>query len=377
MTFREIPPVRLYFPQEDVRRIETEVGRILESGMLTLGEYTERFESEWARMVGSRYAVAVNSGTAALEIALRTLGVGEGDEVLVPTNTFTATAASVIFSGAKPILTDVDPESLCLNSENMKKYLTHRTKAVIAVHIGGLVCPDIEAIRELCQDHGVYLVEDAAHAHGSTLRGQFAGHFGDSGCFSFYPTKVMTTGEGGMLTTDDESIARKARILRDQGKESFNSSVVVELGCNWRMNEISAALGLSQLGRLPEILDGRRRAAKYYDNNLSAAHGLRPMTIPEGANPNYYKYIAFLSPDIDRDRLKLKLRERGVRLSGEVYWPPLHLQPIYERLLATKRGDFPAAESACSRMICLPIFAQMSDDDLSYVSEMIREALSL
>jgi len=376
MVYREIPPVKLYFPHEDIEQIKNDVERILRSGMLTLGEYTKRFESEWAKMVRTKYAVAVNSGTAALEIALRSIGIKEGDEILVPTNTFTATAATVIFAGGKPVLTDVNPESLCIDSENVQKYMTKRTKAVIVVHIGGLICPDIKSIREICKDHKLLLIEDAAHAHGSTIDGEYAGSLGDIGCFSFYPTKVMTTGEGGMITTNNDSFYEKAKVLRDQGKESFYSNFIIELGYNWRMQEISAAIGLTQLKRLPEIIEKRSKIAKYYDKKLSKLSGIRPLRIPPNITHNYYKYVALLDSGIDREKFKQKLREKGVRLSGEVYWPPLHLQPVYQRILKTKKGDFPISEDVTNRMVCLPVYTDMTIDEAEYVIEKIDEVLT-
>jgi dTDP-4-amino-4,6-dideoxygalactose transaminase len=376
MVYREIPPVKLYFLPEDIEQIKTDVERILKSGMLTLGEYTRRFETEWAKMVGTKYAVAVNSGTAALEIALRSIGIKEGDEVLVPTNTFTATASIVFFAGGKPVLTDVNPETLCLDSENVKRYITQRTRAVIAVHTGGLVCPDIKAIREVCKDHGLFLIEDAAHAHGSAINGERAGSLGDIGCFSFYPTKVMTTGEGGMITTNNESFADKAKVLRDQGKESFHSNLIIELGYNWRMQEISAAIGLTQLKRLSEIIERRNKIAKHYDKRLSQLSGIRPLKVPPNIKHNYYKYVALLDPSIDREKFKQKVREKGVRLSGEVYWPPLHLQPAYQRILKTKKGDFPVSEDVTSRMVCLPIYADMTIEEAEYVVEKIGDVLA-
>ena len=372
---RQIPPVRLYFPDEDIERIKSYIDQILRSGRLTLGDFTRRFEEEFARLCTVEYAIAVNSGTSALEITYRCLGLKPGDEVLVPTNTFSATAATIIFAGGKPVLTDIDPETLCITADEVQERLTPRTRGVVVVHIGGLVCPDIRAIREICEDYGLFLVEDAAHAHGSTIGGQPAGSLGDVGCFSFYPTKVMTTGEGGMITTNRADIAQKARILRDQGKESFESNLIVELGYNWRMPEVCAAIGLVQLGRLREIIENRQRIARYYDHKLSRINGIEPLRAPSNISCNYYKYIAFLGEDIDRDAFKAKLRSMGVRCSGEVYWPPLHLQPLYWQLLGTKEGDFPNAESACRRMVCLPVYASMSMEDAEYVVSCVREVL--
>jgi len=376
MNKREIAPAKPYFPQEDVSLIQEDIGKILQSGMLTLGEYTRRFETEFAKLCHVHWAMAVSSGTSALEISLRSVGLKNGGEVLVPTNTFSATAAAVIFARGKPVLTDIDAESLCMSAENLQKHLNRKTEGVIVVHVGGLVCPDIKAIKEICEDHHLFMIEDAAHAHGSTLDTELAGSFGDSGCFSFYPTKVMTSGEGGMITTGRKDIFEKAAVLRDQGKENFNSNIIVELGYNWRMNEISAAIGLAQLRRLSEFISQRRKIARYYDEKLSRLKGIRPLKVPANIESNYYKYIAFLSQDLSRDDFKQKLRERGVKCSGEVYWPPLHMQPIYKRLLKAKQGDFPKAEEACKRMVCLPLYSQMTLEEAEYVTEKAREVLS-
>jgi len=323
---KEIPPAKPYFPQEDILLIEKDVEKILQSGMLTLGDYTNRFETEFARFCKVRRAVAVNSGTCALEIALRAMSLKKGDQVLVSTNTFSATAAAVIFAGGKPVFTDIDAESLCINSENVQKHLTDKTKG--------------------------------------------------TGCFSFYPTKIMTAGEGGVITTDREELAEAAAVLRDQGKENFSSNIIIEVGYNWRMPEINAAIGLRQLRRLPEFIKRRNEIASYYNGELSKIESLKPLRIPKNALSNYYKYMAFLSPEISRDDLKQRLREKGVKLSGEVYWPPLHMQPVYKRLLKVKEGDFPVAEDACRRMICLPIYSQMTIDEARYVTEKVKDVLS-
>jgi len=376
MNFKEIPPVKLCFPKEDIQLIQDDVQKILNSGMLTLGEYTKRFEAEFAQLCNVQHAVAVNSGTSALEIALRVTGLGKGDEVLIPTNTFSATAAVVVMIGAKPVFTDIDSKSLCLDAENVKNHLTDKTRAVMPVHIGGLVSPEIKAIKEICEDHNLILIEDAAHAQGSLLDKKSAGSFGNAGCFSFYPTKVMTTGEGGMITTDSKELAEKAAILRDQGKENFYSNIIIEVGYNWRMNEISAAIGLTQLHRLQEFIKQRNEIARYYDKELSKMNGIKPLKVPKNALSNYYKYVAFIAPEISRDDFKQKLREKGVKLSGEVYWPPLHMEPVYKRLLNVKDGDFPVAEEACRRMVCLPIYSQMTIEEAEYVTEKVEEVLS-
>ena len=373
--FKVIPPAKPYFPREDIEKIKGHVEKILTSGMLTLYTYTRKFEEGFADLCNVNHAVAVNSGTAALEIALRCMKLNVGGKVLVPTNTFSATAATVIFAGGKPVFTDINPETLCMSVEDVQEKLTNKTKGVIVVHISGLVCPDIKAIKDVCEDHKIFLIEDAAHAHGSRIDNEPAGSLGNIGSFSFYPTKVMTTGEGGMITTNNDKVAEKARVLRDQGKESFASNVIVELGYNWRIDEISAAIGIVQLRRLSETIERRIRIAKAYDKGFEVISGIRPLKTPPNILNNYYKYVAILDEEISRDQVRQKLREKGVRCGGEVYSPPLHLQPLYQRLLGTRQGEFPNIEEVCRRMICPPIYAGMSIEDAEYVVEKFKEVL--
>jgi len=371
-----IPPVKPYFPREDIDVIKGDVEKILNSGMLTLHVYTKEFEMLFADLCKVKYAKAVNSGTSALEIALRTMGLKHEHEVLLPTNTFTSTAAAVFFAGGKPVFTDINPENLCIDCENVQRFVTAKTRGVIVVHIGGLICPEIMKIKHICEDRKLFLIEDAAHAHGSTFDVKLAGSLGDAGCFSFYPTKVMTTGEGGMITTNNEVVAQSVGILRDQGKESFSSNLIVELGYNWRLPEISAAIGITQLKRLPEVIEKRNRIAQHYNERLKRMRGIRPLRTPPNIINNYYKYIAILDVEIDRDKLKYKLRQKGVKCGGEVYWPPLHLQPAYQNLLHTKEGDFPIAERLCKQMICLPMYTQMTVEDVNYVCEKLEQTLT-
>lgn len=373
---KEIPPIKVYFPQEDIVEIKDYVEKILKSGMLTLFTYTSEFEKKYAELCHVKRAVAVSCGTGALEIILRGMNIKAGDEVIVPTNTFTATATSAILAGGKVVLSDIDPKSLCIDAKNIRKLINKRTKGVVVVHVGGLICPDMKEIQKVCKENNLFLVEDAAHAQGSTIDGKYAGALGDAGAFSFYPTKVMTTGEGGIITTDSDKLAEDALVLRDQGKASYSSSDIVRLGYSWRLSEISAAIGLVQLKRLEEIIKKRNAVAKYFDRELGQLDGVTPLNVPQNEVCNYYKYTAFLDPEINRDQFKQELRKRGVRCGGEVYWPPLHLQPVYRNLLGTKEGDFPATEDVCKRMICLPMYTQMTADEAEYVIGKIKEVLA-
>ncbi len=370
-----IPPVKPYFPDEDIEQVKLDVEKILRSGMLTLGEYNKRFEEGFAREHGTKHAIAVNSGTSAIEISLRGLGIGPGDEVIVPTNTFSATAAAAFFVGATVRFADIDPETLALSRQTVEPVITPKTKAIMTVHIGGLVSPSTPELRSMAGDGGLFFIEDAAHAHGASCNGRKAGSFGDAGAFSFYPTKVMAASEGGMITTDRAEVKEKALVLRDQGKESFSSNLIVELGYNWRMNEISAAIGLLQLKRLGEMIEKRNRIARTFDGGLQKISGIRPQKIPAGCVSNYYKYTAFLDEGIDREKFKQKCREKGVKCGGEVYWPPLHLQPIYQKLMKTKEGDYPVAEEMGRRMVELPMYTQMTEEEAGYVVDVIEQVI--
>ena len=370
----KIPAAKIYFPEEDRKELLKQIDGILESGQLTLGKHTKEFEERFAEYEGTKYAIAVNSGTSALEIPLRALDV-EGHSVIVPTNTFFATPASVIHAGGEVIFADVT-ENLCVDPESVKENIREDTKGVIVVHIGGIVPPQIKEIQEICEDHNLFLIEDAAHAHGSTLDGKMAGSFGDAAAFSFYPTKVMTSGEGGMITTDEKKICERALVFRDQGKAGFFGNVHTEMGYNWRMSEVHAAIGLSQFARLEEFIRDRRSIARIYDEELKEISVVTPIKIPSDAESNYYKYIALLDDGIDRTDIKKELREKyGVSLSGEVYELPCHLQPIFKDLYDFKEGEFPVAEDVCKRQICLPAFAMMTEEQAKYVVNSLKEVL--
>lgn len=371
----KIPAARVYFSEQDRAQICRRIDEVLQSGALTLGETGKSFEAAFAARTGNRHAIAVNSGTSALEIVLRCWNVA-GRRVVVPTNTFLATALAVWHAGADVVFADAG-DDLCLDPAAVEPLLDERTAAVIFVHIGGAVTPALEKVREVCRARGVKLLEDAAHAHGGTLGGRHAGQFGDAATFSFYPTKIMTSGEGGMIVTDDGDLDQRARVFRDQGKAGFLGNVHTELGYNWRMSEVHAAIGLTHLGRLDAFVAERRRIAALYDRGLAEVPGVTPLIYPEGVASSYYKYIALLDPAIDRAALKKRLREEmAVSLSGEVYELPVHLQPVVERMQGKGAGRLPRAEDLCRRHICLPVYPNMTDDEAGYVLESLRRALA-
>jgi len=370
---RPVPAARPVFCDEDRARIVALVDESLATGALTLGPLTRRFEAAVADWTTTPFAVAVSSGTAALEIAFRALGVA-GHEVVVPANTFFATAAAVLHAGGTPRFVDIDPRTLAITPETVEPALTEDTAAVVLVHIGGVVTPEVHELRRLCDDRGVALVEDAAHAHGAAVGGAPAGSFGTAATFSFYPTKVVTSGEGGMIVTADERLRDEAIIYRDQGKAGFIGGAHVRLGYAWRMSELHAAVGLTQWGRLDEFVTTRRRAAAIYDNALAEVRGLVPLRPPAECESNYYKYVALLDPAIDRAALKGRLRdEYGVSLSGEVYAQPLHREPVFEGLADR---PLPVAEDICARQVCLPVHSDMTEAEAHRVADAVIAALA-
>lgn len=368
-----VPPARPYFPAEDRAAITALIDQSLQSGSLTLGPVTKRFEDAFAALHGAAHAVAVASGTAALEIMLRSIGI-EGRTVVVPANTFFATAAAVIHAGGRVRFADVDPETLSLSPEAVRDAIDEECVAVLHVHIGGAVTPQIDEIAAICAERDVTLLEDAAHAHGATFGGKAAGTFGRAGSFSFYPTKVMTSGEGGMIITDDDGIADEARIYRDQGKAGFLGGDHVRLGYAWRLSEVHAAIGEVQLSHLPQFLDVRRRIGARYDGGLAGVTGITAAPISSASAPNYYKYIALLDAGIDRADFKKRLREdHGIGMSGEVYASPLHHQPVFSSIA---HGPLPISEDVCARHVCLPVHNDMTDEEADLVLAAIAAVLS-
>lgn len=367
-----VPAAKIQFLPEDRLWIAERIQEVLASGQLTLGKYGAAFEEKFARFCGTSHAVAVNSGTSSLEIILRSLGV-DGRDVLVPTNTFFATAAAVVHAGGRPVLVDMDPETFSVRTDDIEKALTPNTAGMIVVHIGGIVSSQLPALESLAKEKGLWLVEDAAHAHGSSFRSIRAGAFGIAGSFSFYPTKVMTSAEGGMIVTNDDRIAEEAKIYRDQGKASFTVNAHVRMGYNWRMSEPHAIIGLKHLERLPDMIAERRAIAAVYDRELAECRNLRPLAVPEGGESNYYKYIAVMKEARDRKELRSILRERfGVSLAGEVYEEPLHRQPVFAPFA---KKSLPVSEDLCARHICLPVFSGMRQEDAEQVLTAIRETI--
>ncbi len=371
MNVRRLPRAKPHFPEEDVAALLEEFGQILRSGRLTRGPHLDRFEREFAACAGVRYAVGLSSGTAPLEIALRCWQV-EGREVIVPTNTFVASANAVLLAGGIPVLADISPVCLSSSYAQIAARLTPRTRGVILVHLAGIIPPEVGAIQQLCRERGLFLLEDAAHAHGASWRNRPAGSLGDAAGFSFFPTKVITCGEGGMLTTDDPALADFARSYRCHGLDG-QSGELVALGNNYRLPELSAALGVKQLTRLGAFVGERNRLAARYLEQLAdiAGLGLFP-PLPDQIH-SYYKFPVLLPSRVDREQVAQILQEEFGVETGSAYWPPCHRHPLYaDRFPPTQ---LPVAEELLPRILTLPLFVGLEDEDLDAVCAALQAVL--
>ena len=369
MSTFNIKPFEYSFSEEDIEYVLQHFGDLLRKrAYLTLGEHGEAFEKAFAAYHDTGHAIAVSSGTAALEIILKALDV-QGGKVIVPTNTFGATIISVLAAGAVPVFADCGPD-MAISPESAASKMSKEVKAIVTVHIGGLISTGTYALQNLCAEWNIPLVEDAAHAIGSMLDNKKAGDFGIASAFSFFNTKVLTTGEGGMITTRDADLDARARLLRNHAKAQGNR--MVTQGYNWRLPEAQALLGLRQLQRLDEFIEKRGAIARIYDELLDDLPFIRLIRPPANALHNYYKYIILLEsiePEAVRQAL---MDEYGIPLAGYVYEEPCHLQPAFAAFAC---DDCTLAEKLCPSHICLPVYQSMSVPEARYVGESVRGVL--
>lgn len=358
-----VTPATVPLVQPMIGRAErSAVAAVLRSGQIAQGREVEAFEAEFAAMCGTREAVAVNSGTAALFLSLVVHGVGPGDEVITSPFTFAATANAVLMTGAKPVFVDIRADDFNLDPNLVSERINTRTRAIIPVHLYGQPA-DMTAIMEIARGHGLAVIEDACQAHGAEWQGQRVGSFG-TGCFSFYPTKNMTTSEGGMITTDDADLARHCRRLRAHGAETTYHHT--ELGYNYRMTDIAAAIGRVQLKRLPEFTRRRRANARYYDTHLSGVITPREAS---GAHHVYHQYTIRVTGD--RDGLRAHLAAAGI--GSAIYYPlPLHQQPLYREKLGY-RDSLPVSEGMAKEVLSLPIWPGLKATERRTVAERITQ----
>ena len=362
---KNIPASKPFFSVEDIDFITKNFKKIL-SGKSFLSQYkfSAQFEQKFASYIGTDFAVSCNSGTSALELIFRGLDV-KGKEVILPSNTFIATANAIINAGGIPVFADCD-DDMCLDYNDTLNKVTPLTVAICHVHIGGIVSDNALRIAKYCDDSGLYFVEDAAQAHGSTNKGLKAGTLGIAAGFSFYSTKVMTTGEGGMVTTNNEELVNIMKSSREFGKEKKGifTNYHTRIGYNWRMQEVASLMGIRQLQAIEEFIKKRTSIAKIYDSMLKGLDGVRIITPPEESRSNYFKYLLVLEK-FDRESAHRLLEEKGICPSGYVYELPLHKQPVFSEHNQIYLRN---TESLCAKHICLPIYPSLEIDDAEYIA---------
>ena len=378
---RRVAGFDLRYREDQVQTITAGLRQILLTGFISMGRNVAEFEGLWADYCGVKYAVGTANGTCALEIILRAIDV-KGKTVVVPSHTFIATAVAAIHAGAKVIFADCQRENFQMDPNDLRRKIREDTKAVVLVHMSGIISPHFDEIKGICEQRGVALVEDAAHAHGATIDGRKAGSLGLAGSFSFFSTKVLTTGEGGMIVTDDEAIYRRALAFRDHGRFGPEPNLHHDIGYNWRPSELNAVLGVAQMRRADKIVQRRRDIARRYDEKLEARKipGIKLLKIPGRVQSSYYKYVIYLEPPLQRDVLKRRLKEdHGVSLPGDLYDRPCHSQPLFgshpETVVAQRGDSFPETDYVVSNHVCLPLYFDLTDEEVDNVVDAMQDAV--
>ena len=368
------PRAKPYFSEKDVDDILEDIKGTLHSGNLVQGEKVEEFETKFAKIVGTKYAVATNSCTSALELSIKSLGI-KNKKILVPTETFVATGNSVILSNNTPVFTDIDSSTLCMSYDNILDRMTTDVAAIIIVHMGGFITPDIYKIRNFCDRSGLHLIEDAAHAHGAKIYNEYrdkrmcAGSLGDVGCFFFYPTKIMTTGEGGMITTNSYDVMSMAKTLRNHGGDG---RLGLYSASNDRMNEISAILGLYQLKRLGDFVEKRNHISNMYRKLLDDIPEINLLPIYNEIKNSYWNFYLILN-NVNRKKFIDKMLQFGIQL-GDAYNPPCHKQPVFEKYVSGY--EFKVADEVLQKHISLPMYTELTDENIVFITDKIKEVLN-
>jgi len=363
---RTIPIAKPLLGREELEAVR----KVFESGILVQGEKVKLFEEKFAEYIGVEHAVAVANGTMALDATLKALEIGPGDEVITSAFSFIASSNCVLYQGAKPIFADINLQSFNIDALDVAEKITAKTRAVIPVHLFGQPA-EMDALKDLAEDHEIALVEDAAQAHGAEYKGQKVGGLGDIGCFSFYATKNMSTGEGGIITTNNSELARRARLIRDHGQtEKYRHAV---LGYNYRMTEMCAAVGLVQLKKLEGFIKRRRENAELLTRGIKKITGLTPPCVKNDVRHVFYQYTVRVEDDypMNRDKLAECLTKRGVGVA--VHYPvPIYKQPFYEKL-GYGRVACPMVEDVCKRILSIPVHPSVDEDDIAYILSALKE----
>ena len=364
-----IPLAQPDIGEEEIRL----VNEVLRSGWLSMGPKVGEFEQLFANYIGTKHAIAVNSGTSGLHLCMNAIGIKKGDEVITSPFSFIASSNCIMFEGGKPVFVDIDPNTLNMDVERIEAAITKNTKAILPVHVFGQPC-EMDAIMNIAEDHDLAVIEDACEAIGAEYKGQKAGTFGDASVFAFYPNKQMTTGEGAMIVTDDDNIAKLCRSLRNQGRSEEEEWLNhVRLGYNYRLDEMSCALGIGQLNRIDELLDKRAMVVEEYTKQLSGVDGITTQYLDAKVKMSWFVYVVQVSEDINRNNVMEYLKEHGV--SCRPYFTPIHLQPFYSEMFGYKEGDFPICEKVCDSTIALPFYGNMDKETIGQVCYVLKDSL--
>ena len=364
--------IRLCVPYTGHEELEA-ISEVLSSGYLTQGEKVEEFEKLVAEHVGTQYAFATSSCTTALHLSLVALEIGPGDEVLVPDFTFPATANVVVQQHAVPVLVDIDLDTFTINIEDLQSKITNKTKAVIPVHAFGLAA-DMDPILQLSKKHGFAVIEDAACALGARYKGNQCGTLGDMGCFSFHPRKSITTGEGGMITTNNDDLASKISLLRShggirrEGRFSFEDA-----GFNYRLSELQGAMGIQQMKKFDRILQLKRKLAISFSEQLVCIEALNAPSQPNYAQHTYQSYVVLLPDNIDRDKIIKLMYEKGIETTIGTY--ALHLQPYFAREHNYFPGDMVNSKAAYKRSLTLPLYIDLKNEEIEFIVDTLKNIL--
>ncbi len=371
----KIPLFKIYWDEEDIRMVSETIRR---GTYWATGPEIDEFEKQLSEYLGVKYCVAFNSGTSALHSALEAYEIGHGDEVIVPSFTFIATANAPLFVGAKPVFADIEEATFGLDPDDVRKRINARTKAIIPVHFAGSPCM-IEELKEIAKDYSLILIEDAAEALGASANGRQVGSIGDAAILSFCQNKIITTGEGGAVVTNSDGIYEKLRLLRSHGRAettNYFSSVVpldyITLGYNFRISSILAALGIAQLHKIEHVINLRHSHADYMRQKLSKIEGILVPQVPEGYKHVYQMYpIIIKEGKFVRDRLQAYLAEKGVMT--KVYFEPIHLSQFYQKTFGYRGGELPVTEKVSESILSLPMYPTLTEGEMDYVAHTIKE----
>lgn len=362
----KIPIARPYIDDGD----RHEVMSVLKSHTLSQGPYLLEFEKNFAKFVGSSGGCAVSSGTAGLHLAVKALGIGDGDEVITSPFSFVASSNCLLYERAIPVFVDIEETTFNIDQKKIEAAITKKTKAILVVDIFGQTA-QMDKITEIARKHNLKIIEDACESLGAKYKGKDAGTFGDVGVFAFYPNKQMTTGEGGMIVSNSENLLGLVKSLRNQGRSEGDRWLESEiLGFNYRLDEMSAALGVSQLKKLPFMIEGRIRVAESYNQGLAGVDWIKTPGIGSDRTHTWFVYVIRVGNG-KRDILIKRLAEKGIQTRN--YLPSIHLQPFMKKVFGFKKGDFPICEKISSETLALPIFVGLSSKDIKYVCDEIKK----